>query len=309
MRLVTLALLLLFSLLSQSQPPSPTPGKAVKEQQSQRKQKENEATGANDTPQPSLGIGGQVITQANPNGTNQRNEKSATDWWLTRFTGALVLVAILQFWAMHKQAKFMRKGLRISIRAARSTKQAALAAKSSADAVQNIEHAWVFMEAVKFPERQTLAWRTEVTDRDMEELLQAVGVVKNYGRTPARVVYHRGEVQLGDSATTPPNPSIYERTDSVTINPFFIPPKETHGFIHMTFPTRSVLTRIEIGHLRHVPPHWFLWFCGFLDYEDVFGRTYTLRYCYLLDWVLIPNQAVFHPAGAPQYNSHTEKNT
>jgi hypothetical protein len=86
---------------------------------------------------------------------------------IARYTGVLAILAVFQFltmgaqfWAMHRQQTYMRKGLGISIRSARAATHSAQAAKRSAEATQiaaasarrsadtiiNAERAWLMVE-------------------------------------------------------------------------------------------------------------------------------------------------------------------
>jgi hypothetical protein len=98
----------------------------------------------------------QVIADETDNPSKQESKKSPTDWWLTAFTGALVLVAVLQFLAMHRQAGYMRRGLIVSIRSARAAKRSADAAIRNTEALKNAERAHVDIDFIPTEEGSTL---------------------------------------------------------------------------------------------------------------------------------------------------------
>src|SRR5690348_5307693 len=104
--------------------------------------KPSEASGDNQKaaqPRPSTN---QPSTQTN---AEQRDKKTVgssqprtidnlANWLVALFTGALAILATLQWLAMNRQAAYMRKGLHISIRQARTASRNALAAKLNAEA-------------------------------------------------------------------------------------------------------------------------------------------------------------------------------
>jgi hypothetical protein len=70
------------------------------------------------------------------NANKEESDKSATDRWLIIFTGCLVLVGALQWWAMHRQARYMRDATVQTRNAADAATAGAAAAKASAEAAK-----------------------------------------------------------------------------------------------------------------------------------------------------------------------------
>jgi hypothetical protein len=130
---------------------------------------------------------------ASANAATKENGKPATDWWLVVFTGALVVVAVLQWFAMrqqaaagHQQSGYMRDSLGETRRAAdaaaagaAAAKLAAEAAKTSAEAAQEsnkiaeqsvelANRAWVIMTGADAPTKFTPGepWRIKTTMRN-----------------------------------------------------------------------------------------------------------------------------------------------
>jgi hypothetical protein len=204
-------------LLFQSAPPSPTPAKVSPKKPNSTNTRTEQANPApHDSSAPPANV--QIITEASENPSKQESNKSSTDWWLTVFTGALVLVAVLQFFAMHRQAEYMRKGLRISIGAARATKQAVLAAKSSAEAALlnaqasiSAERPWIIIV---------------VKENNMGDF---TFFARNYGRTPAEIVSFSSEITfVEDDVQNLPLPPQYSFAylSDVTI---LVPAREEAG--------------------------------------------------------------------------------
>jgi hypothetical protein len=124
--LVIIALLLQLP----SPQPTPTPAKVSQEQKDERQNKSTKREGeqlAQSSPF--------TVTQIKPDNHKTESGEPASDkWWIVGFTGALVLFSGLQFWAMHRPAEYMRKGLRISIRQSRIATRNATASQMAADA-------------------------------------------------------------------------------------------------------------------------------------------------------------------------------
>jgi hypothetical protein len=138
--LTPLIIALLFQVPQPSQPPSPTPSTRTQEQQ---KTSGNKKAGKADNATPS-NPNESPVNQAlpnkktnNPQHTSDNNEPSSAlnddplrNWLTIAFTFVLTVFAALQFWAMHRQARYMRDGLAL-------TKQAADAATKSAEAAES----------------------------------------------------------------------------------------------------------------------------------------------------------------------------
>lgn len=136
MRPLLAVVLLAMGAFCQSQPPSPTPTKARQVKQHKTEKKEEKAA-TNDASNDKLVTAiNQLVAviaaknQQTPAAPNK--DKPSPDWWfrlnaclVTLFTAALVVVA-------YYQAKFMRRGLLISIRSARAATRSANIAKRTA---------------------------------------------------------------------------------------------------------------------------------------------------------------------------------
>jgi hypothetical protein len=121
--------------LAQSQPPAQAPSKTGQINQNIHAD-ENYKRNTDDK---HAAKAGSSINQNKPNsGSAQKDGKgdqssdssSLGNLLVVIFTGALAILAILEFWAMHRQAEYMRRGLRISVKQARIANRSALAAKA-----------------------------------------------------------------------------------------------------------------------------------------------------------------------------------
>jgi len=311
------ALLFAIFIFGQSQPPTPTPAKATRANQ-EKTRLEQEKAESNDKSTQDLVAAINQLTAAVETGNQQKlstqtNNKSSPNGraiintvLITIFTGILAIVAGLQFWAMHRQAEYMRSGLMASIRASRAAQQAARAAKASAEALKNTEQAWLFVEDPILPKLVALEDLDPMQQE--EKYLLALCTVKNHGKTPAKVIAQWTELQIGtgNNRTAPPRPEVYEVTG--TINPYFIPPTETRPLIGESVPQRLNFSRTEIDRLKH--RELIMWLCGFVTYVDAFERKFRVRFCFRGEtrpWDIRLDPA-FLMAGPPEYNQHTAIN-
>jgi len=286
-RLIT-AILLFAALVSigasQSPPPSPTPAKTSHEKQKASSSKTDETKSAHESPSvPPVNI--QVIADETDNPSKQESKKSPTDWWLTAFTGALVLVAVLQFLAMHRQAGYMRKGLRISISAARAAKQSAIAAKESADA------ALLNARALKSAERAHI-------DAELTQTAPGGSVyrftVTNFGKSPAIItIWGLARYHFPADQNILPD-DLHESGNMV----------EERQAVNQMLPVGPVITVREIDIFRYLNEKQRsgteqVFFNVYVEYQDIFKDTHEtdIVYSYSVSKsALISN---------PRYNRYT----
>jgi hypothetical protein len=163
MRLFLFALVALTAFW-QSQPPFPATAKPNQTNQDKAPKQDEGNTNNNSSQASSPAINQQpapvVTIQNEQNCCSPREHGASADWWarastilLTLFTGALALLAYKQWGAlddqhkaMREQAQYMRKGLRISLIAARTAKRSADAAKLSAESLRQAERARILLE-------------------------------------------------------------------------------------------------------------------------------------------------------------------
>jgi hypothetical protein len=162
---------LVTALLAQSPPPPPGPTESAQEKQ----QRSGGKTNSGNTSQ-------QSITRPERNDkytkaqSSESRDKSSTDWWIVVFTGTLTLVGILQYWAMRKQAGYMRDAL--------------METKRSADASNESERAAVLIESI-VGEPQSGGAQPYFSDRSV-----VVFTLKNFCATVAYNVKITGGVKF-----------------------------------------------------------------------------------------------------------------
>lgn len=181
------------------------------------------------------------------NGSNNQQDEAQADVWMAIFSGLLVVVAALQWWAMRKQAKYMRDGLE-------QTRKAADAAKSSAETA---------VKTLRITQRPVVGFGACSILATGEIRME----LKNDGPTAARNV-----IVMGDVADA-------ERKQSGTrfnIGPLIIPPdampEVKFGKVPMTQDSSGQVSAIY--DVR----------CAVnLFYEDIFRDTHTRSYLPFFD--------------------------
>jgi hypothetical protein len=152
---------------------------------------------------------------------------------------------------------------------------AAQAAKKSADAQINIEWPWLLIEKLKIP-RYTISYVGQ------KEILQSKFnyVIRNYGKTPAKVRALKMRLEVGDSVDFPPSPNDVFGVSDFAINPHIIPQRDkrphtehSHPHFPLTSEEQETIADSKV----------FLWAYGFVRYEDVHGECYETRICYRYD--------------------------
>ena len=208
MRLFLAATLVAFTLW---QSPSPTPAKAVNKPHNPAASKQGKASNNQHSASPSVSVSTQAITLGAQPETGkeaaQPKQKASTDWWLTVFTGALVLVAVMQFIAMHRQANYMRDNLAI----AKSTADAALL---NAQAAVNAVRPWISVD-IRFTNPNYF-----------------IVTAKNSGNSPAEVWIAEGEFRFVKEESALPDIPGYTADNYVLAHkPLLLPGEhfETYG--------------------------------------------------------------------------------
>ena len=133
---------------------------------------------------------------------DNKRSKGTTDW-VVFFTAVLagvailqVIVAVLQFYAMYKQAGYMQEGLLTALRSAEAANKSADAAGKNADALINAERAWVMAEIDWTDSTRVVEQAT--TDGAVRSGAHLTLTCKNDGRTPAWITVTQARMQIAD---------------------------------------------------------------------------------------------------------------
>jgi hypothetical protein len=227
------------------------------------------------------------------------------------FTGALAVLAFLQWRAMSKQAEHMKAALAISSRQSAviegqltamerqtahmaesliATQAAAEAASTSAKALIAAERAWILptldQPAAIFQHTETAKGSYEVRPTFL-----------NYGKTHARVIETSIGSHFADTeGGLPPEPQYGRESCAQDI---LIPPNGTFC---------SITARIDVPKiLEDKGKH--IWVYGFITYKDISGVERQTRFCFNFARPLLVRGAVdsssqyaFYKSGPPAYN-------
>jgi hypothetical protein len=286
----------------QSQPPSQSPTRSAQTQQDKAATKEAVQHSKKQPTEQSTPNGNKTNRPATTNneqhGDIQSNDPSSpnhnflgaklSDWLIVIFTFFLTVLAGLQFWAMHRQAKYMRDALT-------ETRKAADAARDSADALMNGERAWILVDGIRdFPSFQS----------NQRELVDIIPVCTNYGKTVGTITrfwYTWSVLPLLD--TLPDRPDYADRhgITSDQSTRVTLPP-------HTPFEPLSRLSATN-NNFEHIYKNEFrLWIYGFIEYLDAFDRPpHVTRFCllYVPFMAGTPYKPGFYVAGPTAYHEST----
>jgi hypothetical protein len=180
------------------------------------------------------------------------------------------------------------------------TKRSANAAKMSADALIHGERAWLLIDDVEQP---FLVPPESQVNTQQPQLAHCFFYFKNFGKTPAKMIAWRAELQIGESADKPSMETAFD-VSSEGFGPAMIPPGDpmpeearlVSGFI-----TAQQLSDITVQKTR------FLWLCGIIKYEDVFRGDveHVTTFCYLYETRLNTLTPLWRIAGLSERNKAT----
>jgi hypothetical protein len=296
-RAVIVAALLCFAVLGVSQSPS---DKGIVKQDGTpstndpAKSAENKQHGASPLPPTQTIIYGPYPTPEQDDTKDQRNEDVQIQRKLAKFTKYLVWVGALQFIALIVQAIFFSIHSRHLGAVAVAAGDNAIAAKKSADALMNIERAWILIEKIEI--------NGFAGPPDQEKIVSFSCHAKNYGRSPAMItgVVSKLEVRAKrDASDAPLNGDIYE-TIFPQGDPRIVPPERSFWFE----PNESmILTPVQADAVQLLGQgREFIFAHGIIRYLDAFGRKSETRfnYRYEVTYFAPAGNAGFYLAEAPK---------
>jgi hypothetical protein len=212
--------------------------------------------------------------------------RDRTDKALLTFSGILALAAVVQLFFL--------------IRSANAAKNAAVAARRNAEALISGDRAWLLVDKTEEPYIIPPEAQPDPTD---PRAAYSFVILKNFGKTPAKLTAWKVELQIGDSWDRPNDESVYDLGRDV-FNPSMIPQGET-----MPLEARLSSGFITAQQLKQVieDKSNVLWFCGTIKYQDVFstGHEHETRFCKLYETRLNTPRPLWRLAGPPDYNKET----
>lgn len=249
---------LALSLAAQSPPPPPTPTESGHE-----KQQASERVSTNSDLLEQVTV---LLKKQNESAERQRQndrDKSASDWWLVIFTGALTFAGVVQLVAMFKQAGYMRRGLHVSIKAAKSARFSAKAAKNSVNQARENAH---------LDQRAWIATTASVVRTTTGPFMAEI-IIRNTGKTYAKQCFASSQIAVKSvTAADPDFDTLVQKAEKMELGTI-TPGQNING----------PATNIEhvYGQIGKSPPTVVLIF-GKVTYRDVFDCDHWITFCYCL---------------------------
>lgn len=259
-KLITLILIFtaFVSVNAFSQGPSPAPFKTGDIPKTHTDGKNNASKDHQQSTNSTISISARDADQQTNNKGNNGNSETTTNRWIALFTLVLALAAVAQFFTTLIQLRRLRQTVD-------ATKEAAKAAKKAAEALPNIERAYIFVDSCMVD--GMIPFNTEISDFNI--LVE----LSNIGRTPAVLTKLNCDVVWGIGY-----PIKYSEHGG----------KVPHGWaslaagekmkykipIHIP---RDILSKIILHELKLV--------CyGLIEYQDVWRDRHETGFC----WEIIP---------------------
>jgi hypothetical protein len=181
------------------------------------------------------------------------------DWIMALFTLALAVLAGAQFWAMYRQAEYMRRGLAETKRAANA---AASASATTKLALEISNRANVGIESIVLRDPWPVGTR-RIENRAARSFIEVT--IKNYGATPAKEMSFEFRV-LMPPYIGEPVPIVSRKTElhSLCSSPSaFKPIHEISGEFFKNADANMFLRDLRVD--------------GYIRYKDVFGHGYYVE--------------------------------
>jgi hypothetical protein len=208
-----------------------------------------------------------------------------------------VFVAIFTLKSIHHQAVQVREQTKILNESAETAKQAAEAALLNAQAVIDSERAWLLLKDHSAPDKEEKILGAPYSD----SFYRCPIVLKNVGKTPAKLISARAEIQIADSNKGPRELAVFDGSVEGFV-PEIIPQGETMPFLARSSRKITAQEQAEFGAGKR-----FFWLCGSVRYEDIFRqeRSHETKFCYLWEERGDGLGCFWHMAGPREYNAST----
>lgn len=225
--------------------------------------------------------------------TTPVNVNSVKDRWdeaLVVFTALIVAVGIFQIVFLWKTVQ--------------ATSDNAKAANNSVTALMHSERPWLLIELNETNDRiQDPYIKPAGTVPYMEQRLShCIFYLKNYGKTPARLMGIRAEVTVADNPNEPPGGAIVEL--GKRYNPYVFPP--SHSLAQVAELPGGIISAQDAQDINKGLR--FLWLRGIIKYQDTVGAGQTTDhetvFCYVWE-IRMNTKPYWRLAGSGRCNSAT----
>jgi len=189
--------------------------------------------------------------------------------------------------------------------ALRHSSKLARAAEKTAAALMLGDRAWALIE--KTPTQDRIQDPYLPTSEEMmieQRMPNCIFYLKNYGKTPAKMIAWKYELQVGSSRSTPPDVTVYNMKNLPVFTPDMLPQGASISQLatFRTYPGGQIIVDIENGTK-------FLWLCGTVRYVDTFERgkesEHDTRFCYLWETQMTTPKPFWVAAGPREYTEAT----
>jgi hypothetical protein len=190
----------------------------------------------------------------------QKTWLSDPNWWVAIMATLAAIIAAYQAWMFRRQLGYMQGGMK-------DTKEAAIAAKKSADALIDIDKAYVFPWHVEFRFSSISGSRISIGQAAVTYKF------KNYGKTPA--IIKQTSIQFLVAASMPEIPSYTNLSQQGEI---------VLGSEVATKSFRSDQIKITEEYSKKVETEDAVpVFYGFVRYQDIFNNEWIRGFCFKYD--------------------------
>jgi hypothetical protein len=233
--------------------------------------------------------------------------KDSLDKRMVNYTRILMIVGVVGTLIALGTLFLIKKEVGAAVTALTHSDKIATAATNAANALMVSDRAWILIKKTITQDRIQDPYLPSA-----EEMMapgrqpNCIFYLKNYGKTPGRMVAWRYELQLGPSPDVPPDVTVYATNNLPNATPDLIP-QGTSVAQEARFRTWPTLGTQEFAEIA--TGNMFLWLCGIIRYEDTFERgtesLHETRSCYLWETRMNTPTPAWMPAGPAQYTRAT----
>jgi len=222
--------------------------------------------------------------------------QNLSNWVLAGCAIGAIIVGLITLGTIKRQTSHAET-------AANAAKAGAEAAKAQIEAIVAENRPWLLLDKIEPP----YLIPAEEVSQEERRFAHCRPLIKNHGKTPAKVTTLWTRLKSGENPIVPPYDLVEEIGRAGPIPETYIfPPGDT----------KAIDTRLQSGFISAQQRDdvlknkvKFLWFMGFLKYQNTFqvGVTteYESRFCYLYETRTNSEEPFWTPAGPPEYNKAT----
>jgi hypothetical protein len=215
------------------------------------------------------------------------NKRDWVDWGIWFFNLGLVVVGVLQWYVLRKQARLLDQHAKHFKKLAHFTNENAIASAKNAEAAKDNAQAFISSQRpwllIPMGNEFSEIGGPTLPDVADKRFAHVTFRLQNFGQTPARVIEQKIMMYIGANAENTPNLLAYDPQDSQPED-YTFPQGTQIPFQALLNPNGRITPqeRTEILASRK-----FLWLCGYCKYmiasEMKDAAVYESRFCYI--WI------------------------